>query len=515
MNPTLMDEKTKRDFRPFQYLKNIATNGLVFVVNTVVSFWFTPFLKNNLGVEVYGLIPLATSVTGYLGIITQSINNSISRYLTIELRSNNEEAANRIFNTAFFGILFALSIAVPFGIALIIFSPQIFAIPVNQEGGVRILFLGTVLAFIITAVNSIFSIATYSRNRFDLSNLVNLASRMVQVVIVAGLFALTNPSLPIVSAGIVGAAVVGIAGDFYLWKRLLPELRFKFQWFTKSLLKQLLGTSTWLLINRMGALLFLNIEMIIANKTLSLEMAGMYAALITVPANLRGMGTIVGGVWGPTFLSKYSRNDFSGIDRTAKRSIKLIGLAMALPIGFLIGAANPFLVAWLGPEFEAVTWVMIVMIAHLSFNLAVTPLFNVQVSLNKVRAPALVTLGLGGLNVLVLLLFSRWWGPLGIALGGGMMMSAKNLFFTPIYTARALGLPWWHYFSVLLPSVFAMLVTAGLSYATIAFLQINTMWQILLVGGGISLCYGVIAYFAALDTQERAIIHDMVRGLGK
>jgi O-antigen/teichoic acid export membrane protein len=515
MTETLTDENTKKDFRPFQYLKNIITNGFVFVVNTVVSFWFTPYLKNNLGIEVYGLIPLATSVTGYLGIITQSINSSVARYLTIELRSHNDEEANRIFNTAFFGILFVLTLAVPLGAALIFLSPRIFDIPLNQERGVQVLFLGTVLAFMITAITSNFSIASYARNRFDLINLVSLSSRLAQVAIVAGLFALTNPSLYIVAGGIAAAAAIGLAGDYYFWRKLLPQLRFNYKLFTKSLLRQLMGTSTWLLINRMGALLFLNIEMIVANKTLTLEMAGMYAALITVPANLRGMGTIIGGVWGPTFLSKYSRNDFMGIDRTAKLSMKLIGLAMALPVGFLIGAAQPFLTAWLGPEFEAVTWVMIVMIAHLSLNLAVTPLFGVQVSINKVKAPAQATLLMGVINVLLLVVFSRLWGPLGIALGGGVMLSAKNLFFTPIYTARALGLPWWNYFPTLLPNVLVMLLTAGITYLAAAFFQISSMFQILGVGAGIAVVYLIAAYWLGLNANEKAMMKRMVSGLGK
>jgi membrane protein EpsK len=271
----------------------------------------------------------------------------------------------------------------------------------------------------------------------------------------------------------------------------------------------------WLLINRAGSLLFLNIEMIIANKTLTLEMAGMYAALVTVPANLRAMGTIVGGIWGPTFLSKYSRNDMAGIDRTAKFSMKLIGLAMALPIGFLIGAANPFLIAWLGPEFEAVTWVMIVMIAHLAVNLAVTPLFGVQVSLNKVKAPAQVTLVMGLMNVGLLLIFSRLWGPLGIALGGGIMMSAKNMLFTPIYTARALGLKWWNYFTVLIPTAAAMVLTAGITYFAAAYFQVTSMIHILFIGAGISAIYILAAYLIALNENERTMITRMLSSPGK
>lgn len=504
-----MENQTKKDFSPFQYLKNIFANGFVFVINTVISFWFTPYLKNTLGIEVFGLIPLATSVTSYLGIITQSINNSVSRYLTIELRKNDDEKANRVFNTAFAGILILVSIVIPIGIALIIFSPRLFDVPVDQERGVQLLFLGTVLAFIITAFDASFSVAAYSRNRFDLSNIVSLTARFGQIAVVVGLFSITKPSLFIVGLGIFTAAFLGISGDYYLWKRLLPQLHFNFSFFTKSLLRQLVGTSIWLLINRVGSLLFLNIELIIANKTLTLEMAGMYGALITVPSNLRVMGNVVGGIWGPTFLSKYSRKDFSGLDSTAKFSIKLIGLVMALPIGFLIGMAKPFLVAWLGVEFASMSWVMIAMIVHLPVNLSVTPLFSVQVSMNKVKVPALVTFLLGIVNVLSLIYLSKLWGPLGIAVGGGMVLTAKNLLFTPIYTARILGLKWWNYYAKMIPNVISMLLTAGFTYWVGTFFNITSMIHILIMGAGISVVYLVTTYFLGLNKDEKKVVLDL------
>ena len=99
-----MDNSTK-NFGIFQNLRNIASNISIFVVNLLISLWFTPYLIRNLGSEVFGFVPLANSVANFLGIITNSVNLSTGRYLTIEIEKQNLEESNQIFNTALLGTI--------------------------------------------------------------------------------------------------------------------------------------------------------------------------------------------------------------------------------------------------------------------------------------------------------------------------------------------------------------------------------------------------------------------------
>ncbi len=500
-----------KNFSPLQFFKNIVSNGLLFLINTVISFWLTPYLKNRIGIEIYGLIPLITSATNYLGIITQSINNSVARFLTIEIEKNDIEKADRVFNTAFFCTLALVFLALPFGIILIHLAPIIFDIPVGQEVNTQILLAGTIISFLIISINSNFTVAAFSRNRFDLGNIVDLLARLINVAIIVFTFALFSPSLLGVSLGGLAAALFTIIGDYYLWKKLLPQLSIRIAFFTKSLLKQILGTSSWLLINRVGALLFLSIEMIVANKVLSLEMAGMYGAILTVPTNLRTMASIVSGVWGPSFLAKYSRRDFIGLEISAKSSIKIIGLVMALPVGFLIGVSRPFLTTWLGPEFSGMSNVLIMMIVHLSINLSVSPLFSIQLSLNKVKTPALVTLALGVLNIAMLYFFSRIYGVMGLAVAGAIALSVKNIIFTPTYSAYILNKPWWFFYHDLIPNTVLTTIVALISWIFVQILPSDSLLLVLLAGICISIIYGAVGYVFFLNPVEKAVILNILQ----
>jgi O-antigen/teichoic acid export membrane protein len=498
--------QTNKNFSPLQFFKNIFSNGLLFLINTVISFWLTPYLKNKIGLEIYGLIPLITSATSYLGIITQSLNNSVARFLTIEIEKNDIEKANRVFNTAFWGTLALVLMASPFGIILIYFAPVVFDIPAGQEVNTQILLAGTILSFLIISINSNFTVAAFSRNRFDLGNIVDVLARLINVGVVVAVFALFTPSLIGVTIGALVGVFFTIGGDYYLWKKLLPKLHIHIEFFTRSLMRKILGTSIWLLISRVGALLFLSIEMIVANKVLSLEMAGMYGAILTAPANLRTMASIISGVWGPSFLAKYSRKDFSGLESSVKSSIKMIGLVMALPVGFLIGVSRPFLIAWLGPEFSGMSSVLIMMIAHLSINLSISPLFSIHLSLNKVRIPALVTLGLGILNVIMLFLFSRIYGAMGLAMAGAIALSAKNILFTPIYTAYILKKQWWLFYHDLIPNIIWTIIVALVSWMFVLIFPSNSILVILLAGMCISILYVIAGYAFWLNPAEKAVM---------
>ena len=94
--------------------KNLISNVLLFALNGLISFWLPPFLVKKLGIGAYGLIPLSTALIGYAAIVTVAINSSLSRFLALDINSNNYVAANRTFNTAFTSLLVLILLLAPF-----------------------------------------------------------------------------------------------------------------------------------------------------------------------------------------------------------------------------------------------------------------------------------------------------------------------------------------------------------------------------------------------------------------
>src|SRR5436190_10811877 len=97
-------------------ISNVGQLGL----SIIVGAWYVPFLVRNLGPAVYGLIPLASSITSYMALITLGLNSAVGRSLTIALEQGDHPKANLIFNTSFWGsIALAAILVVPAALGIV------------------------------------------------------------------------------------------------------------------------------------------------------------------------------------------------------------------------------------------------------------------------------------------------------------------------------------------------------------------------------------------------------------
>lgn len=496
----------KRNLRK-QFLPNLLANGCVFVLNVLLGMWYTPYLIRRLGVAAYGLVPLANSLTAYLSLVSLSLNGASGRFLTIDLEKGDTVSANRTFNTVLMGNLALAALTLPIVLGLAFNVQRWFNIPAGQELYAQWLFSATLLAYLITMVQSSFSVASWSRNRFDLRNLVVIIHHLARVGIVIGMFWLTRPALWHVGLGILGAALIGLIGDILLWRKLTPQLQVKPTAFDRSRVRELFGMGGWLIVNQVGTLLFLNVDLIVANMLLGAEIAGEYGSVILFSTMLRQLAQTAATVLIPTVLAKYARGDMRAVNRISQQAVKFLGLAMALPIGLLCGFAAPLLRLWLGPEFQSLAWLLIVMTAHLSINLAVLPLFGINTAFNKVRVPGIVTLMMGICNVGLAVIFVKLgWGAIGIAAAGAVVLTVKNALFTPIYAAHIQKLPWWTFMTAMLPATIANLVVAGLVYALTQVISIRSWFVLGGIGGLVGVIYGSVVYFGVLRPEERKLL---------
>jgi membrane protein EpsK len=139
-------------------------------------------------------------------------------------------------------------------------------------------------------------------------------------------------------------------------------------------------------------------------------------------------------------------------------------------------------------------------------NLAVLPLFNIQVATNHVRLPGILTcvMGLGSLGLSLFLAGPAGWGMYGVAVAGALMLTAKNLVFTPLYAAHILGLGYGAFFREMLP-VIASTVGLALAGWWLAQNQPITSWLGLgLAGAVLAAAFFAIAGRFALTREERS-----------
>jgi membrane protein EpsK len=187
---------------------------------------------------------------------------------------------------------------------------------------------------------------------------------------------------------------------------------------------------------------------------------------------------------------------------------------MAVPIGLVCGLAEPLLATWLGPNFVNLANLMSLLTVHLSINLAILPLFSVQLATGKVKGPAIVTVGLGVANVALVIALAGpvGWGLYGVAAGGVITLSLKNLLYTPLHVAGILRQPRLSFFSEVVPVVLITLGVTGIGKLVCAVWHFEGWGKLGAVSAAIGLLAAVAIRFWVVTPAEVAVIRDLVNG---
>ncbi|KKG30881.1 oligosaccharide flippase family protein [Methanosarcina mazei] len=490
-----------------QFPRNLAANIVYFLANVVIGVLLVPYFISTLGVAAYGLIPLATSVSGYVAIMVQSLNTAVSRFLTVDLQREDYIAANKTFNTALFGFTVIILMIVPIILVVAYFVPAIFNVPAEQETSAVLLFLGVSAAFLIRSWSGNFSVQLFAYNRLDLQNLVNLTNLLVQTGLIVLLFTLLGPDLSFVGGAYLFGAVVASAISIILSRRICPSLRVSIHSFDRRRVKDLCGMGGWVVINQIGSILFLQIDLIVVNLLFGATSAGEYAIALQWVVLLRAISGVLSGVLTPMVLTYYAKGQTEILIRVTKSAVRLMGLAMALPIGLVCGFAPQLLTVWVGNEYAFLAPLMILLTVHFAVNHAVLPLFSINVTYNRVQIPGLVTLlmGIGNFGLAITLSLLTGWGYYGVAVAGAIVLTLKNALFTPWYATRVLGVGAHIFTKSMLPGIVATILIGVMAWALSVFLPPLTLLTLVVAGTVVTLAYFVTVWAFGLNEFERRI----------
>lgn len=262
------------------------------------------------------------------------------------------------------------------------------------------------------------------------------------------------------------------------------------------------------MIGQIGALLFLQIDLIVVNLIFGATSAGEYAIVFKAGTILRTIAGVLGGVMGPIILTYYAREHTEKLIRVTQSAVKLMGLSMALPIGLLCGFAPQILTVWVGVQYAFLAPLMILLTLPLVVNLAIFPLISIRIAYNQVKIPGLVSLfsGMGNFVLAVILSLFTGLGYYGVAAAGAIVLTLTNAVFNPWYTARILKVRMYTFVSSMVPGFFA---TLGIIATALIFSSILDSYKlsilfiaVVIISGG----YLVVLLLCGLNNFERRLL---------
>ena len=402
------------------------------------------------------------------------------------------------------------------GFLLSYFLPYLLNIPSGEDLNIRWLFIWTVLAFVVTTMGSSFAVSSWTQNRLDLRNYLLVANQLLRVVVVVIIFLFSHPSVSQVGFGLTFAALITLLGDLILWRKLTPQLFIKISSFDKSRIRTLFSMGGWMVVNQAGTILFLNIDILVVNIFIGPVEAGKYGSVLLFSLMLRNLASRISTVFTPFMVNKYASKDYETMKVFSVQVVRLMGIAMALPVGLLCALAKPVLELWLGSSFGELSFLLVIMLFHLPINLAVLPLFGLQVTLKKVKWPGIVTLLTGIVNYIVAIIFVKYFklGMLGVALAGALVLTIKNAVFTPLYGASIQEVKKLTYLVPLIPGVPLAALIATLAWFMSLLIPIHNLLSLievtLIIGGS----YFLFIFSCLLTKQERQVLINFIASKG-
>ena len=509
----LMSERSSLGIRKARqsFLVNVSSNLAFVLVQTVANLWLTPYLIHYLGIAVFGMVPLVSSLVSYMAILGTAHHATVSRFLAIELEHGEGVSANKTFNTALFATIGAILALGPLILVISFVFSTLFHVPPGWERDAGWLFAIVGMSFFVTTVSNNFGVSPFIHSRFLWINIVNLVALLARMGLMFALFSLFRARLWYVGAGILTSALISLVAFALLWRKLTPELHVQIKAFDRSRLGALTGMGGWVAVNTVGAMLLGGADLLIVNAFFGAAMTGGYASAAQFSALMQYLVGTVGGVIRPVILIRYAQGDLAGLRDLSSRVIRLLGFALALPVGLLCGFSRPLLTVWLGPSFGYLSVLLVVIVCHLSLNLSVRPLLDVQNAFNKVRWPGIVTLLSGGLDLGLAVALATWgkWGATGVAVACAVAWTAKNGFYVPIYTARIMKLPWWAFLPSLSASVIGTLFVGIASYG-LASVRMPGNWFTLAYSAAlVSLVYAAVVWAIGLSRADRQLLKDL------
>lgn len=495
-----------------RFAVNAGSNLAYFALSTALMIWYVPFLIRNLGPAAYGIVPLANSLVMYAVIISEGLNTSVYRYLAIDLAVGDARAARRTFNAAAaLTLLTGVVLLVPAAVVTWLF-PSLFAVPAGAESAARFLFASVSATMLAALFGGLFGVPSLIFHRFDLRNAVRATALVLRVGLVPLCFMLWPASLWHVGAAFLVSAAVGLACEVVVWRRLTPQLAFQPHAAEPAVARAFVGLSAWSTVNMVGLLLLVQVDLVVVNVMFGAEATGRYGALLLLPTLVAAVAEIVVPLLSPEIMMRYAAGDGAGIERLARRAIRLLCIGLALPAGLLCGFGGPLLVLWLGPDFADLDLVLALLCGHLALNLALRPLAYVLIAHNKVRVQGLVSLGAGVANVLLALALtaSYGWGLAGVAAAMALVWTAKNVVFLAVYSAFVTGLRWWTFLRPLAPGLASLLgITLAGRVLTDAYAP-STWPALTALGAGVALAYAAAAYACLLTPTDRRDLRSLV-----
>lgn len=470
-------------------MRNMTWSILAVAVNSCMKLFITPYVANNIGVEAYGYVTLATTFTSYIDIISVSLNAFAGRFISVAYHRNDLKRAKRYYSSTIVADIFLALITLIPGTVVISCLGTILKVPNRLLADVQVLFALTLLKYLLTVVRTAFDTASFLANRLDLSEKKQSISYLLQAGLLLPLCAFLTPHVWYVGAAAAVAAVYLLIANYRLCRRLTPKLTYEWSAWSPTAVKEIVSTGIWTSLNNLGNVLNSGLDLLITELMLNARALGEISVAKNLVLLCYTIIMKVSNAFQPRLLLLYAENRKDELISLYQTAIKIMGSACILMIAVFYICGYDFLALWLpGQDTEFLFRATMIVFGGDVIPAAVKPLYYAYTLTKKVKVPCIVTILMGSANVISMYFLIRFThlGAYAVILTT-LVINMVHFIDAPLYAAYCLRVP----YATFYPAIFRHFVGTGAGLLTAVLIR-NALpqarnWGILAVKGTASL----------------------------
>lgn len=460
----------------------------------LINLCLTPFITGKLGVGAYGFISLSNTFVGYAAILTTSLDSFATRFIAVEYHKGNLRKASGYYSSLIVANLTISVLLVVAALPLYVAPGVYLNVPESLVRDVGYLFLLTFINFSLTTMSTALSVSVYIKNRLDLYGIAQVIANVVEAVLLLSLYWVLPPSLSLFGIALVASSLSLVVANLRLHKNLVPELKFNFELFSFSSLKDLASAGVWSSINTLGNLLNNGIGLFIANLMLSATSMGQLAISKTFSSILTRLYQLVSQAFYPKILKCYSDNDKDALLTSLIVASSITGSFAAILFAGFFALCPAFYSLWIPDQAVQVLYPLTMLAMLYSFaEGALQPLYYIYALTLKNRFPTILTVigGLVNIAISCILINLTNLGVFAIPLASGLVMVFISFVSNPIYMAKCLEMPWHSFYPTLIRAMVAC-AACCIAFGVVVRFFPPTSWSQFVIAMLLDLIIGVV-----------------------
>lgn len=491
---------------------NLTAQIMAFAVNMGVSFIVTPIIE-EISTELSGFVTLANNFITCAQIVVSALNTMASRFITIHIHKKEEEQANEYFSSIFFGnLMMACVLLIPM-LTLVICVDKLFQVPELYVTDIRILWFFLFANFYVSIVGSVFEVATYCKNRLDLTSVRTIHAEIIRVVFLVVAYYFFPKYIWYIGVASLLHTTYRTLSNIQFTRRLLPEIHIKKQYFQWKKVWELISLGLWNSLTRLSQVLLDELDVLISNIFIGATAMSALSNAKYVPTAISGlMGTIV-GVFSPQITIAYAKGDKKQLVEIIKSSNRIMIFMMSIPIAFVTAYGDIFFSLWLTErDPHEMHRLALLGMGVLYVSMSIQVLYHVFIITKKVKANSIVMIVSGVLSttIVFILLETTNLGLYAIAGVSTVLGLLRNLIFTPIYASKCLELKWTTFYSDIFTGLFSIASISLVAFASRLVFTIDSYLSLIGVGVLVGIVALIMNFFIILKKDDRKLVLDKV-----